>query len=511
MKRRYQIFLLLLTLLLCTSITIGTSYSLWAINHTQTNANNVNTGCFTFAFTEGTNNINLTNTYPISDTKGLATTPYTFTIHNTCSIAAKTNIALDTINTSTLNRSYLKVAIQTNGLGDLNKGILSSYPVGQVQDTSTMSDAYIIKTDTLAPDETKSYSIWLWVDEAVGNDVEGTTYTGKVVISEEAIVGSGNLASTLLNNAGGTTTIAAKTAPDFGTIATTDEGMYAMADDYGTSYYYRGAITNNNVIFGGFCWKVIRINGNGTTRMIYNGTPSNGQCTATGTATRIGTSAFNTNSNDNAYVGYMYGTAGSTTYAATHANTNSSTIKTVIDNWYNTNLSSYADKISDTLFCNDRSIASTAATWATDDTALGYGTNITFYGSYNRLYPNKSPILTCPNKHDRFTVDDTIIGNGDLTYPVSLITADEVAVAGGVYATTNSSYYLYTGSNYWTVSVRNFISANAREFYVHPIGSLLSDSLVSSLYGGARPVINLNTGTLFNSGDGTSTNPFVIS
>jgi hypothetical protein len=235
-------------------------------------------------------------------------------------------------------------------------------------------------------------------------------------------------------------------------------GMWSAQDDYGTSYYYRGIVTDNNVIFGGYCWKVIRINGNETTRMIYNGTPTSGQCTATGTDTQIGTSAFNTNYNDNAYVGYMYGTAGSSTYDATHANTNSSTIKTAIDAWYNTNLSSYADKISDTEFCNDRSIASSPATWNSSDTALGYGTNITYYGAFNRIVNNNTPTLTCLNKHDRFTVDDTGVGNGDLTYPVSLITSDEVAVAGGKVGTSNSYYYLYTGNSYWTVSASRFLT-----------------------------------------------------
>jgi hypothetical protein len=243
--------------------------------------------------------------------------------------------------------------------------------------------------------------------------------------------------------------------------------------------------------------------------MIYNGTPTDGKCTATGTATQIGTSAFNTNYNDNAYVGYMYGTVGSSTYDVTHANTNSSTIKTAIDTWYNTNLSIYADKISDTEFCNDRSIASAAATWETNDTALGYGTNITYYGARNRIINNNSPILTCPNKHDRFTVDDTTTGNGDLIYPISLIAADEVAVAGAVAFTSNSSYYLYTGSYYWTVSAGDFNGTYAYEFTVDSGGTLFINNVYNS-GSGFRPVINLNANVTYSSGDGTSTNPFVI-
>src|SRR5574344_548774 len=288
-------------------------------------------------------------------------------------------------------------------------------------------------------------------------------------------------------------------------------GLLAATGDYGTSYYYRGAITQNNVLFGGFCWKVIRINGNGTTRMIYNGTPTDGKCTATGDATQIGTSKFNSNDGDNAYVGYMYGATGATTYEATHANTNSSTTKTALDTWYNTNLSSYASKISDTEFCNDRSIASTAATWDTEDTAKGYGNNLTIFGALNRCFNTHVPVLTCQNKNDRFTVSDTTTGNGNLTNPVGLITMDEVGFAGASMAsyTSNSSYYLYTNSWYWTMSSINFTGSSAYEFNVYSDGyidyNLVNDS------GGLRPVINLKTDTLYTSGDGTSTSPYVIS
>src|SRR5574344_33859 len=321
------------------------------------------------------------------------------------------------------------------------------------------------------------------------------------------------LSNRILNIAGGTTVIAAKTTPNFANISTTDEGMFATTDDYGTSYYYRGAVTTNNVIFGGFCWKVIRINGDGTTRMIYNGTPSNNQCTnTTGVDTQIGMSAFNTNYNDNAYVGYMYGATGATTYEATHANTNSSTAKTAIDTWYNTNLLSYASKISDTLFCNDRSVASAAATWPSDDTAKGYGTNKTYYGAYNRRYNMYVPVLTCQNKNDRFTVSDTTTGNGNLTYPVGLITMDEAGFDGASMSSWNGngSYYLYTNSLYWTMSSDYFNGGYANEFFVSKVGQINGGYGVNGTYV-LRPVINLKTDTLYTSGDGTSASPYVIS
>jgi hypothetical protein len=628
-KKDYKL-IIIIGVLLAISLIIGTSYAYWMITHTQANKNVAATGCFTTIFTES-NDINLTNQFPISDADGAKLTPYTFTITNTCTIAANYQINMEVLNTTTADLAYIKTELNND-----TPVILNTYAtVDKTIDTATSS--YKMTTGYLGASQSVTYNLRIWIDQ----DAPLATMQNKLFESKIVVITSATktqyLASTLIDNAGGKAAIETKGTPDFSypapkassykdngfsTTASTinlsttiqgeyvtyasaytfdtatgkysltnpvtakysdaygslagkylaydynngepyttsssgltssnidkiikcveapysatasvtfkyndlvstrfdsssyvaiDEassGMWSMADDYGTSYYYRGAVTNNNVLFGGYCWKVIRINGNGTTRMIYNGTPTSGQCTATGEATQIGTSAFNTTYNDNAYEGYMYGTAGSTTYDATHANTNSSTIKTVIDTWYNTNLSSYADKISDTLFCNDRSIASTAATWETDDTAKGYGTNYTDYGAFNRIVNNNSPILTCPNKHDRFTVDDTTVGNGDLTYPVSLITADEVEMAGVNWATSsNSSYYLYTGSYYWTVSANFFNGSGAFGFSVDSDG-YLGDGGVNNSDIGFRPVINLKTETQFISGDGTSTSPFVIS
>src|SRR5574344_1170186 len=371
---------------------------------------------------------------------------------------------------------------------------IAAYLDGEKSNTiPAKTDGYVVDKIECNNSATATWDETNWGILITGSTTSGTKCNVYFVPS---------FAKHLVEAAGGTTAIAAKGTPNFANTATTDEGMYATTDDYGTSYYYRGAVTTNNVIFGGFCWKVIRINGDGTTRMIYNGTPSNNQCTTTtGTGTKIDTSTFNPYSNDNAYVGYMYGTAGSTTYEATHANTNSSTAKTAIDTWYNTNLSSYSSKISDTLFCNDRSLSS----------GTGIGTTETYYGAYNRYFNTHVPALTCQNKNDRFTVSDTTTGNGNLTNPVGLITMDEVGFAGTSMSSydANNSYYLYTNQYYLTMSLDFFFGSNAYEFTVFPDGNFGSGD-VRVTYG-LRPVINLNSDVQYTSGDGTSTSPYVIS
>lgn len=376
-------------------------------------------------------------------------------------------------------------------------------------------------------------------------------------------------------------------------------GLYAAEDDYGTSYYYRGNVKNNYVSFAGFTWRIIRENGDGSVRMIYSGTSPS----ATGSATSIGTSAFNSKNYDPTYLGYMYsedfalntsqnsstsyynfnenvkyyfgssytfdsatktfkltgdmisgtwkevhdeavasypytcfGTSASSTctvmkkttkytnaytavvtlisnnsknYAATLNNTTDSTIKGKIDTWYQTNIlnksdekgQSYASYLADSIFCGDRSL----------NTGSGYLLSPTStYGAYNRVYQNRKPSLSCKQEADSYTVSSDT-GNGKLTYPVGLLTIDEASMAGGLYNSVNTQYYLYTGQTYWTMSPSYFYStfALAHAWSVNSTGSLYNGYAVSNSYG-VRPVVNLSADVLISGGDGSASNPYVV-
>ena len=193
----------------------------------------------------------------------------------------------------------------------------------------------------------------------------------------------------------------------------------------------------------------------------------------------------------------MYGTPGSATYEATHANTNSSTIKTALDTWYQNNLVNYSSIIADSGFCGDRSLSS----------GLGYGIGSTLYGSYNRLYTNKTPQFKCPQTNDLYTTATSTKGNKALDYPIGLITADEVAYAGVVCGKENEEYYLANGNNFWTMSpFRSVSSANV--WNVNPDGNL--DTAFVRFGTGVRPTINLKSTVKVTGGDGTSSNPYVI-
>ena len=382
-----------------------------------------------------------------------------------------------------------------------------------------------------------------------------------------------------------------------------EQGLYAVEDDYGTSYIYRGDVENNNVYFGGFYWKIIRMNGDGSIRLIYNGTTPD----ATGNATSINnrTYQYNTTYPDPTYVGYMYGkdfsihTSNETTYTnivalteyyfgssyefdeetetfkltgnitsgtftemqdqfadypytckltngtgscpvmikvnsyinetqvkaqyisyssnnleSTLTNDNSSNIKATLDSWYATNIVGKSDSegnlltnyIVDGTFCNDRSFASS-------NTGNGYSlVPTTLYSAYKRLYSdaNKSATLKCSQASDRFSTT-TSRGNGDLTYPVALITADEVALAGGRQGLKNEDYYLRTNNYYFTMTPSLFeaASANAFVYRVNPTGELNQWGNVTSSYG-VRAVINIRSDVLISQGDGTIENPFIL-
>ena len=277
-----------------------------------------------------------------------------------------------------------------------------------------------------------------------------------------------------------------------------DESQY---DEDGEVYYFAGNPTDNWVYFAGYYWRIIRINGDGSLRLIYQGisTSSTGQETHIIVDNNV-LFMFNSSVGNNAYVGYMY------TSGSVHGTGTSSTIKGVLDNWYLTNIqnagySSYID--TNAGFCGDRSPSTSSSS---SNGNGGTGTTETYYGGYIRLYNNGIPTFRCANDSDLFTTDSSSKGNKALTYSIGLITMDEAWYAGGHNA-TNSRYYLYTQSNYWTMSP--FWSGDgAGVFYITRNGSFEGGYVDGVL--GVRPVINLRSDVTISSGNGTASQPFVI-
>ena len=508
---------------------------------------------------------------------------YQLSIRNTGSLIADYNLFLVPREDNTADLSNLKIIIRQNGtqLSGYPKGVVSgegdathvgttdAFLTGSINPSDTIlysAQIYVDDATNFTSSENKKVSI----------DIRGALVVSDVnPITSEKPQASVTLARLQALNPSLALTTSTLSNPDYSITAPREanlnedgkaeqtSGLFELEDDYGTSYYFRGDVNNNYVKFGtwqtdyyngyvsannnnneGFTslsdceatatncikyasagddmyWRIVRINGDGTIRMIYDGTSAHGKEDVDDDATlfrSIGRSLFNENYNDNAYVGYMYGTPGSTNYNDTHANINNSIIKNYIDSWYQSQLTNYASYISDTLFCNDRSIGSDEGVeYATNNYGetygkLGYGTNTTLYGGNSRvieeiaLGKGNKATLKCNNKNDAFTVGDTIKGNGALDYPVGLLTIDEANMAGGAWD-ENDNYYLITGSGYWTGSPYVYHHGSASVHYVAGGGYLLYD-YVNSAYG-VRPVINLKSDSL-KSGSGTISSPYEV-
>ena len=300
---------------------------------------------------------------------------------------------------------------------------------------------------------------------------------------------------------------------------TTEALLASTEDDYGTSYYFRGAVKNNYVEFANKCWRIVRVGGDGSVKLILHNDNKAGvanPCDAANNSDSAAfarysgttyTSKFNEKADDNAYVGFKYGTPGSSTYEVTHANTNNSTILTNLETWYNDNLSTYEKVIADTEWCNDK----TNVTDTTYDplrlspNGLGYGTNVTYYGATQRLVSKSDsaggtgPSLKCTGELSK------------INSKVGLITADELAFAGYVYKQINLTTYLdenATDTYWWSLSPSAFNGSNASVWHVNGSSGRLYNGYVDGA-GGLRPSISLKSATNVT-GEGTSSSPFVV-
>ena len=516
-KKRTILYGLLVTVL----VLIGVTYAYYRITKTQTNSNVIGTRtCLNTTLTEETSEIVLSDAFPISDEDGLKQSPFTFTLTNNCDSYVKVTIALvseyrTSTNTAYLKDNYVKSNLSTKGINDGSSVILSTLSLEEV-DTNT--EGYILKTTGLKNKEAKSFDLRLWLDSETTNEQGlNKTWKGKIVVSVVAAEYVPTFSETILANNKVKTPITTPGAA----VSTADEALLASAeDDYGTSYYFRGAVTNNYVEFANKCWRIVRVGGDGSVKLILhndNPTGAANPCDAANNSASAAfarysgetyKSAFNTFTNDNVYVGFKYGIPYSNTYEATHANTNKSTILTNLEAWYNNNLKTYESVIADSVWCNDKTnVADTTFNpwnWSNVN-GLGYAKNVTYYGATQRLVSTSDsaggtgPSLKC---------------NGELseiTSKVGLITADELAFAGYAYGKNNTTTYLQenaTSDYWWSLSPVVFDGGYA--FVLDVSGGEGSFGIGFVFAAGVvRTSISLRSTTNVT-GDGTSENPFIV-
>ncbi len=295
---------------------VGISYAWWRLSFVQDKANTAVSKCLKLELANQSNEINLTNMYPISDAEGRALTPFTFTLKNTCSMSAKYTLNLEMLEGTTLNSNYLAVLVNNKDIK-----LLSSYNTATTV-VKGSTESRTLDTGTLAPNGSKDYSISVWMDKSVtlSDDAQNKIFKSKVVVDAVATETAMDKIIASVDTTGKCPTINSDGTVNVTKEEATDGYVCSASDAYGTSYYYRGNVTNNYVKFADKYWRIIRINSDGTVRVIYDGTSAhtNGEDSDD---RQIGTSRFNyywkkdnvqetTNSpvyNDNAGVGYMYG------------------------------------------------------------------------------------------------------------------------------------------------------------------------------------------------------------
>ena len=530
-KRKLSIYYGLLVTVICI---IGVSFAWFRLYLSQTENNTLaSRTCFNTTLTEDTSKISLTDAFPITDEDGLKQTPFTFKIKNNCNSYVKVYITIDSTyrestSTSYLKDNYMKVNISPKGTTTSKSVILGSQTLTDLENNKK---GYIIVSTGLKANEEKSYDLRIWIDSSVTTEQGlNKTWSGKIVVVSNATeepapapngwyeAGSGTLLASLRDS----NTLKTPITTPGAAVSTADEALLASAEDNnGTSYYFRGAVKNNYVQFANKCWRIVRVGGDGSVKLILHNDNTTGAANPCDAANNSASaafarysgetykSAFNTNYNDNAYVGFKYGTVGASDYAPTHANTNKSTILTNLEAWYGkNNLKNYEKVIADTVWCNDKTNVTDTSydPWSITPNGLGYAKNVTYYGATQRLVGTSGstggtgPSLKC---------------NGELSKinsKVGLITADELALAGYAYNISNTTTYLQenaTDTYWWSLSPNYFGGDFAYVWFVYGSGGYFGRSPVS-IAGGVRPSISLKSTTNVT-GEGTSSTPYIIS
>ena len=507
-----QVMLILATVVLVGTLAVTTSFAVFEETKSNATDQKMTIGNLDVTYTGGSA-ISITDINPMTDSTALSKTNniYTFTIKNTGTVPY--NFKVKVIN----NPSYTSNLLPHQYIRySLNNGTASTLGSGQAD--------YELTSGVIEAGATNTYNLRLWVADAskynLPNSVLGQEIHLK--ISVEGKAGSGWLPSNFKDRILALNEVKTPITTPGAAVSTETEALLASAeDDYGTSYYFRGAVTNNYVEFANKCWRIVRVSGDGSVKLILhndNPTGAANPCDAVNNSASAAfarysgttdTSAFNLSYNDNAYVGFKYGAEGSSTYDATHANTNNSTILTNLETWYTNNLKTYESVIDDNVWCNDKTNVTDTSynPWGYSNVnGLGYAKNVTYYSATQRLVSTSGsaggtgPSLKC---------------NGELSKinsKVGLITADELAYAGYAYNISNTTTYLQenaTDTYWWSLSPSSFIGGNAYVWYVYGSYGRFGDNGVYGA-GGVRPSISLKSTTNVT-GEGTSSTPYIIS
>ena len=469
----------------------------------------INSADLKIIFTDTDGSISGTNIEP-----GKWNVTKTFTIENKSNETYKYNIVIqDLVNTFVTN-GYLQYKI-TSTNGGYNMAEFKDIPKSE-----TATDTILAYSASIDVGVTQTYTVEFTYknDESVDQSEDmGKTLSGKLFITEgteeptllSQILKDNPTRSTRSNNNNGTNDFATPlTTTTTGTLFTSTESITGITDSPKEVYYFAGNTTKNWVKFANLYWRIIRTNHDGSIRLLYVGTSHDT------TGGNIGTSAFNTNSNSTKYVGYKYGE--DTSLDTIRNNTTDSTIKTYIDTWYQNNLTNYTKYLSTSaVYCNDRS----EGTGQTYNYTSSPSSKFNFAPYYRMDYDTDgaaaNPSYNCSDIRDAFSVDNT---NAKLDYPVSLMTADEIAFAGGVAFQTMSTPYAWfisnsagsqVSSDWWSLSPIRWDGSDARVWnWYFDLANLNNSRVFNAI--AVRPALSLKSCIKYSTGNGTPETPYEI-
>lgn len=458
-KKKYIITLVFIGILFLGVSALATGYGVYLSTNDDSQNNEATTlNCFKVYFSN-TDTIELKNINPIVNEDGNETSPYTLTITNICEEAKELQLRLNVLNETTFDIK----ALTLNAVGNIEVDTIlySNLANTKTTDENVLQSKLIGKV-TIKPNETVRTNIRIWFDEKKSPELtKEDIFKAKFELIDTESTIKSTFAEVLLNRE---SNIESKENPNYSNASYTNEGLYITSTDEGNYYYYRGVVNNNYVNFANYTWRIVGINPDKSIKLILEKS-----------ATSMSYSEY-TEAMD--YTGLKY------IYNNEVLNNN---VTNYLEQWYQTNIidNNFDKYVVASSYCNDSSY---------------YVNNYhTYFNGYTRLITDKRPSMTCPTTNADF--------GGTYKQKIGLISADEVALAGGVYNTNNYNYYLYNGESFFTMTGAEYYNYTAYLFLVSNNGALTTTS-TNSVYG-IRPVINLDS-TLTVSGSGTIDNPYTI-
>ena len=490
---RICVFIVLIVVLI-----LGLSYGYMSFSSSQEEANLLKSACFDVTYQEDVEGVNMKYYIPISDEDAMKQDAYTITLTNNCQEPLTYDVYLNIMSESSTPDSIIRMNYNDEiaNLTDFNQ------TTAQV---SGAKRAYKISTAFIAPAQTTTLSFRTWMSSEVTTEGQNSQFVNKISINTNAIE------ENLLANKIFTSNTLVTATPDFSkgeppsstSVTNTGSGLYMAQDDDGNSYYFRGAISNNYVSFAGYTWRIVRINGDGTVRLILNG--DTGELVS-----------FNNNVINHKNIAYTYDNTSActinspciSTYHSTtkiftnNKNVTNSTIKEYLENTWYQEIANYDKYIAQGTFCNDTSITNSSGT-----------TN--YYGAYQRVYVDNEPTLKCP------ATDQTY--GGYYKSKIGLLSVDELVMGGySIEGNTNNNFLYSSDGSFWNMSPGFSESSTVYSggvFNGNTNGNVDSFNVLNGLSGsylftsdklGVRPVINLRSDVAIASGDGTESNPYVV-